>query len=88
MKWISPMSYLDDLFLPLPRAEVIKTIDRQRPVRIPLVQARWWGEGLEDQYGKRLLDLERYPEDAAFLWMDLSNYATWNSPWAIKKVLV
>ena len=56
------MSSLDDLYQPLPREEVIKAIDRQRPVRIPLVQARWWGEGLEEQYGKRLEELERYPE--------------------------
>jgi uroporphyrinogen decarboxylase len=78
------MSYLDDLYQPLPREEVIKTIERRRPIRIPLVQARWWGEGLEEQYGRRLLELERYPEDAAFLWMDLSNYSTWNLPWKIK----
>ena len=78
------MSYLDDLYCALPREEVIKAIDRQQPFRIPMVMARWWGEGLEEQYGKKLQALERYPEDAAFLWMDLSNYATWNLPWAIK----
>jgi uroporphyrinogen decarboxylase len=78
------MSSLDDLYLPLPREEVIKAIDRQRPIRIPMVQARWWGEGLEEQYGKRLRKLEHYPEDAAFLWMDLSNYSAWNLPWGIK----
>jgi uroporphyrinogen decarboxylase len=77
------MTYLDDLYLPLPREEVLKAIERRRPIRIPLVQARWWGEGLEEQYGKRLLELERYPEDAAFLWIDLSNYSTWNLPWGI-----
>ena len=78
------MSYVDDLFLPLPREEVIKAIDRRRPERVPMIQARWWGEGLEDQYGNRLVELERYPEDAAFLWIDLSNYSNWNLPWAIK----
>jgi len=78
------MSYLDDLYLPLPREEVIKAIDRRTPIRIPMVMARWWGEGLEAQYGKRLLELERYPDDAVFLWMDLSNYSTWNLPWEIK----
>ncbi len=78
------MSYLDDLYLPLPREEVIKAIERRKPIRIPLVQARWWGEGLQEQHGKRLLALEHYPEDAAFLWMDLSNYSTWNLPWKIK----
>jgi uroporphyrinogen decarboxylase len=78
------MSYLADLFLPLPREEVIKAIDRHRPVRIPLVQAQWVGEGLEEYYGKRLQELACYPEDAAFLWLDLSNYSTWNLPWGIK----
>lgn len=78
------MSYLDDLYLALPRAEVIKAIDRHQPLRIPMVQARWWGEGLEEQYGKRLQELERYPEDAVFLWIDLSNYAIWNLPWVIR----
>lgn len=82
---VEPMSYLDDLKLPLPREEVIKAIDRHRPIRIPLVQARWWGEGLEEQYGKRLRELEHYPEDAVLLWIDLSNYATWNLPWKIKE---
>jgi uroporphyrinogen decarboxylase len=75
---------MDDLYLPLPREEVIKAIERRKPFRIPLVQARWWGEGLQEQYGDRLLALEHYPEDAAFLWMDLSNYSTWNLPWKIK----
>ena len=60
------MSYPDDLFLPLPREEVIKAIDRHRPIRIPMLQARWWGEWLEEQFGKRLRELERFPEDAVF----------------------
>ena len=77
------MSYLDDLYYPLPREEVVNAIDRHMPIRIPMVQARWWGEGLESQYGEKLFELERYPEDAAFLWVDLSNYATWNLPWPI-----
>jgi hypothetical protein len=79
------MSYLDDLYLPLPRIQVIKAIDQRRPIRISMVQARWWEEGLEQQYAKRLLELEHYPEDAAFLWIDLSDYASWNLPWAIKE---
>jgi uroporphyrinogen decarboxylase len=78
------MTYLDDLYLPLPREEVFKAIERRRPIRIPLVQARWWGEGLEEQHGIRLRELERYPEDAAFLWIDLSNYSAWNLPWGIR----
>ena len=48
---------------PLPRGEVIKAVERRRPVRVPMAHARWWGEGLQEQYGDRLLELERYPED-------------------------
>jgi uroporphyrinogen decarboxylase len=77
------MSYLSDLYLPLPRQEVIKAVEHRNPIRIPLVQARWWGEGLEEQYGSRLLALERYPEDAALLWLDFSDYSSWNLPWEI-----
>jgi uroporphyrinogen decarboxylase len=74
-----------DPFAPLPRAEVIKAVERRNPRRIPLVQARWWGEGLFEQYGARLQALERYPEDAVFLWIDLSNYSDWGLPWALKQ---
>jgi uroporphyrinogen decarboxylase len=81
---VAPVSSQKDLYLPLPREEVIKAVERRKPVRIPLVQAHWWGEGLEDYYGKKLQELERFPEDAAFLWIDLSNYSAWNLPWTIK----
>ena len=51
----------------LPRGEVIKAVERKGPSRIPLVLAHWWGEGLGEQYGDRLKELERYPEDAVFV---------------------
>src|SRR4030042_555803 len=79
-----PMPHLHDLFLPLPRDEVIKAVERRRPVRVPLVQAHWWGEGLSEQYGERLRKLEGYPEDAVFLWIELADYPNWNLPWKIK----
>ena len=31
---------------PLPREEVVAAIERRSPSRIPLVRAKWWGEGL------------------------------------------
>jgi hypothetical protein len=63
---------MGDIFSPLPRQQVIKAVERRCPARVPLVQARWWGEGLVEQYGDRLTPLEqRYPEDAVFLWIDL-----------------
>lgn len=75
---------VQDLFSPLSREEVIKAVERRNPKRIPLVQTRWWGEGLVEQYGNRLDALDCYPEDAGFLWIDLSNYAEWNLPWEIQ----
>lgn len=60
----------DDLFQRLPREEVVKAVERRGPKRIPLIRARWWGEGLREQYGDRLLPLERYPEDAEILWCE------------------
>ncbi|MBN1641435.1 MAG: hypothetical protein JXA09_09375 [Anaerolineae bacterium] len=54
----------------LPRAEVIKAIQRGSPARIPMIRAKWWGEGLRDQYGDRLSAFERYPEDAAMIWVE------------------
>lgn len=53
---------------PLSREEVIKAVERKRPSRIPLVIAKWWGEGLWEQYGDRLREFDRYPEDVAWLW--------------------
>jgi uroporphyrinogen decarboxylase len=82
---VTTMSSPQELFPPLPREEVIKAVEHRRPCRIPLVQARWWSEGLVEQYGPRLQELQRFPEDAVFLWMDLSNYSEWNLPWEIKQ---
>ena len=51
----------------LPREEVIKAVERRHPRRVPMVKAHWWGEGLTEQYGQRLQELSRYPEDARFI---------------------
>jgi uroporphyrinogen decarboxylase len=59
------MSSSNETWPPLPRAEVIKAIERKNPCRVPLVMARWWGEGLGDQYGDRLSEFDRYPQDTA-----------------------
>jgi uroporphyrinogen decarboxylase len=57
-------------FEPLPKAEVIKAVERKKPSRIPLIHCHWWGEGLEDQYGKPALEEfeQRYPSDALDVW--------------------
>jgi uroporphyrinogen decarboxylase len=57
-------------YLPLSRAEVIKAVERKNPSRVPLVRAYWVGEGLEEQYGARLDEFQRYPEDVVQLWVD------------------
>jgi uroporphyrinogen decarboxylase len=59
-----------DTWTPLPRAEVVKAIEREQPARIPLVQAKWWGEGLQEQYGERLREFDLYPDDAVILLID------------------
>lgn len=53
------------IFDPLPKDEVIKAIERRCPQRIPLVMAKWWGEGLHEQYGDKLAEFDKYPHDVA-----------------------
>jgi hypothetical protein len=60
----------DHLWSPLPRQEVIKAVERKRPSRVPLVRAKWWGEGLYEQYGERLQAFDRFPEDAVLLLVE------------------
>ncbi len=33
--------------VPLTREDVIRAVERNDPSRIPLVRAKWWGEGLD-----------------------------------------
>ncbi len=70
---------------PMSRQDVIKAVERKSPSRIPLVRAKWWGEGLGDQYGERLKELDRYPEDVA--WFFAGNPvepSRMNLPWEWK----
>lgn len=66
---------------PLPREEVIKAIERRNPTRIPLVFAKWWGEGLGDHFGERLLEFERYPDDVVMLWIEPLEPEKMNLSW-------
>jgi uroporphyrinogen decarboxylase len=68
---------------PLPRAEVIKALERGRPSRIPLVRAKWWGEGLREQYGERLDAFDRYPEDTAMIWVEPLDFNKMGLSWEI-----
>ena len=71
------------LWQPLPREEVIKAVERKHPARIPLVRARWWGEGLGEQYGERLGEFNKYPEDTATLWINPLNVGAMNLSWQV-----
>lgn len=73
----------NDTIPPLPRAEVIKAVERRNPVRIPLVRAKWWGEGLWEQYGERLNAFDRYPEDVVQLWIEPLDFDTMGLSWEI-----
>ena len=55
---------------PLTADEVARAVERRNPPRIPLVQAKWWGEGLRAHFGDRLDGFSRYPDDVCFLWID------------------
>ena len=48
---------------PLNKDEVIAAVEGFKPPRIPLVAAKWWGEGLHEQYGDQLDRFDLYPED-------------------------
>lgn len=58
-----------DLFSPLSREDVKAAVEGGDPPRIPLVRAKWWGEGLEEQYGAELARFDRIPEDVVQLWI-------------------
>ena len=73
----------NDKWDPLPRAEVIKAVERRHPARIPLVYARWWGEGLNEQYGDRLQEFNRYPEDRAMIWVNPLDIGAMGLSWDV-----
>ena len=72
---------MSEVLEPLPKQEVIKAIERRRPRRIPLVMAKWWGEGLHEQYGDRLSEFSRYPHDAAMLMISPLDVAKMGLSW-------
>jgi uroporphyrinogen decarboxylase len=68
---------------PLPREEVIKAVERKNPCRIPLVHAKWWGEGLVDQYGDRLKEFDRVPDDVANLHLSAVEPKNMGLSWTV-----
>ena len=69
---------------PLPREEVVKAVEGRHPARVPLVMARWWGEGLREQYGDRLEELHRYPEDVRFIGIPKFDPSAMGLSWDIE----
>jgi uroporphyrinogen decarboxylase len=43
--------------------------------------AKWWGEGLWEQYGERLHAFDRFPNDAPLLMINPVDYAAMDLPW-------
>ncbi len=69
----------------LPREQVVRAVERRGPTeRIPMVRAKWWGEGLHEQYGERLAELEGYPEDTAMIWCSPVEFDRMGLSWTWK----
>jgi hypothetical protein len=72
---------MEDLYEALPREEVVKAVERKRPVRVPCVMTKWWGEGLWEQYGERLREFDRFPHDAELILIDPVPYDRMSLSW-------
>lgn len=68
---------------PLPKEEVIKALERNYPARIPLLAAKWWGEGFEELHGGRLRAFDHFPEDATILFIEPIIPEDMNLSWPI-----
>jgi uroporphyrinogen decarboxylase len=77
------MAMSDTYWPPLPREQVIKAVERRQPTRIPLIRAKWWGEGLREQYGARLNHFDRYPEDTGMVWVNPLDVHAMGLSWQI-----
>jgi uroporphyrinogen decarboxylase len=68
---------------PLPREDVIKALERNNPPRIPLVRAKWWGEGFSELHGERLARFDSYPEDATILLIEPVMFERMSLSWPV-----
>ena len=71
------------LWQPLPREDVIKALERKNPPRIPLIFAKWWGEGLAELHGHQLARFDRYPEDATIFLIEPVPFENMGLSWPI-----
>lgn len=60
----------------LTKEEVRKAITRTGCGRVPIMMAKWWGEGLEELHGTAALQeiADAYPEDICMLWFEQPGY--------------
>ena len=79
------MSNEKKVWEPLSREEVIKAVERKGPCRIPLVMAKWWGEGLSEQYGGRLDEFGRFPDDIAMMGIPKFDIGEMGLSWEIQR---
>ena len=47
--------------------------------------AKWWGEGLTEQYGDRLREFDRIPQDVGMLWLTPVDFKKMGLSWQIKR---
>ena len=74
---------MNRIFAPLPRIEVVKAVERRNPARIPLVMAKWWGEGFEALHGESLHRFDKYPDDATLPLIEPFDYKNMGLPWEL-----
>ena len=56
-------------YTPLSKDEVAKAVEGRNPARIPLCRAKWWGEGLHEQYGEQLNRFDKIEDDVIQIMM-------------------
>lgn len=55
----------------LTREEVIAAVERTGCSKVPVLFHKWWGEGLEERYGERLLTMaDKFPDDVFTAWYE------------------
>ena len=53
----------------LSKEEVKRAVERSGEGRVPVMMAKWWGEGLRERYGNEIRELDHlYPDDVCMLW--------------------
>ncbi len=69
------------IWKPLPREEVVKAIERRGPARIPILRAKWWTSELAELHGEKLAQMDRFPEDVGFVWIEPLEPEKMNLSW-------